>query len=107
MSNLTHVTDASFKEEVLDNDLPVLVDFWAAWCGPCKLIGPIVEKIADANEGRLKIGKVDVDNNQQVAAQYGIRSIPTLILFKGGKPVEQIIGLVPMDQIQSKVDPYL
>jgi thioredoxin 1 len=107
MADLTHVTDASFKEEVLDSDLPVLVDFWAEWCGPCKMVGPIVEQIAEDYQGRLKIGKVDVDQNPQSATQFGIRSIPTLILFKGGEPVEQIIGAVPKEYITSKVDPHL
>lgn len=107
MADLTHVTDDSFKEEVLDSELPVLVDFWAEWCGPCKLVGPIVENIAEEYQGRLKIGKVDVDQNPQSATQFGIRSIPTLILFKGGEPVEQIIGAVPKEYITSKIKPHL
>ncbi len=107
MANLTHFTDRTFKEEVLDNDLPVLVDFWAEWCGPCKMIGPIVEEISEEYHDRLKVGKVDVDKNSQVATQLGIRGIPALILFKDGKPVEQIIGAVPKAHIIDKLDSHL
>ncbi len=86
------LTEEIFEQEVLKATVPVLVDFWAVWCGPCKVIAPIVEEFAAEYEGKLKVGKVDVDNNQQIAMQYGIRSIPTLLVFKGGKVVEQIIG---------------
>ncbi len=107
MSNHLEFTDASFKEEVLESDTPVLVDFWAPWCGPCKIISPLVEEIAKEYQGRLKVGKLNVDENAQTATQYGIRGIPTLLLFKDGQAVEQIIGAVPKDYIISKLDPHL
>lgn len=107
MPNVTHVTDETFKEIVLDSELPILVDFWAEWCGPCKMIGPIIEQLSDEYQGRLKVGKVDVDKNPQVATQLGIRGIPALILFKGGKPIEQIIGAVPKAHIIGKIEPHL
>ena len=81
------LNDANFEQEVLKANIPVLVDFWAVWCGPCKMIAPIVEELAIEYDGKLKIGKLDVDNNQQIAMQYGIRSIPTLLVFKGGKVI--------------------
>ncbi len=107
MSNHLEFTDASFKEEVLESDTPVLVDFWAPWCGPCKIISPLVEEIAKEYQGRLKVGKLNVDENAQTATQYGIRGIPTLLLFKDGQAVEQIIGAVPKDYIISKLGPHL
>jgi thioredoxin 1 len=107
MSESLQFSDAAFEEEVLKSDLPVLVDFWAPWCGPCKMISPIVEQIGDDYEGRLKVGKVNVDDNPQVATQLGIRGIPTLILFKDGKAVEQIIGAVPKAHITEKIDKHL
>ncbi len=97
-------TDANFDQEVLKSDLPVLVDFWAVWCGPCKMIAPVVKELAKEYEGKVKIGKVDVDNNQNVSIKYGIRSIPTLLIFKDGKIVEQIVGAVPKAQIVQKLE---
>lgn len=91
-ANITTLTDSNFQDEVLKADKPVLVDFWATWCGPCRQIAPIVEDLADEFEGRAKIGKVDVDENPQVAQQYGVRSIPTLLFFKDGEVQEQLIG---------------
>lgn len=88
-------TEDSFKKEVLDSDKPVLVDFWAVWCGPCKMLAPTVDQINAEFEGKAKVGKVNVDENQQLAAQYGIMSIPTVMIFKGGKVVEQFIGVNP------------
>ncbi len=100
-------TDANFEQEVLKADVPVLVDFWAVWCGPCKMIAPFVQEIANEYEGKAKVGKVDVDNNPQVAMTYGIRSIPTLLIFKGGKVVDQIVGAVPKNTITSKIEGQL
>jgi thioredoxin 1 len=99
--------EETFEQEVLKATMPVLVDFWAAWCGPCKMIAPIVEELATEYEGKLKIGKVDVDNNQTIAMQYGIRSIPTLLMFKGGKVVEQIIGAAPKKTLVEKLSKHL
>ncbi len=93
------ITDNNFESEVLKSDLPVLIDFWAVWCGPCKIIAPVVEEIANEYDGKLKVGKLDVDNNQQTSVKYGIRSIPTLLLFKDGVVVDTIIGAVPKSQI--------
>ena len=101
------VTDANFQQEVMKSETPVLIDFWAAWCGPCKMIGPVVEEIAKEYEGKLKVGKVDVDNNPEISVQFGIRSIPTLMVFKGGKVVEQIIGAVPKKNLMEKVLPHI
>jgi thioredoxin 1 len=101
------VTDANFKAEVLDSATPVLVDFWAEWCGPCKMIAPSVEQLATDFAGKLKVGKVDVDSNQQTAMQFGIRSIPTLLIFKNGKVVEQIVGAVPKQALADKVTKHL
>lgn len=103
----TEFTDANFQQEVLDSEVPVLVDFWAIWCGPCKMIAPYVEEIAGEYDGRIKVGKVDVDNNPQISMTYGIRSIPTLLVFKGGKVVDQIIGAVPKNTIVQKLDSQL
>ena len=101
------VTDKNFEKEVLKSDLPVLVDFWAEWCGPCKVIGPIVSEIAEELSGKLKVAKVNVDDAQDLAGSFNIMSIPTLVLFKGGEAVEQIVGAVPKDQILAKIDPQL
>lgn len=101
------LTEETFEQEVLKATIPVLVDFWAAWCGPCKVIAPMVEELATEYEGKLKIGKVDVDNHQKIAMQYGIRSIPTLLMFKGGKVVEQIIGAAPKKTLVEKLSKHL
>jgi thioredoxin 1 len=101
------LTEANFEHEVLKATTPVLVDFWAIWCGPCKMIAPIVEELASEYEGKLKIGKVDVDNNQQIAMQYGIRSIPTLLVFKGGQVVEQIVGAAPKKALVDKLSKHI
>jgi thioredoxin 1 len=101
------VTDANFKTEVLDSKTPVLVDFWAEWCGPCKIIAPVVEQLAKDFDGKLKVGKVDVDSNQQTAMQFGIRSIPTLLIFKSGKVVDQIVGAVPKQALSDKISKHL
>ena len=101
------VDDANFQTEVLSSDKPVLVDFWAIWCGPCKMIAPYVEELANEYDGKLKVMKMDVDANPRTAMQFGIRSIPTLMVFKGGQVVEQIIGAVPKRHLVDKVTPHL
>ena len=105
--NVIEFSDQSFDSGVLESDVPVLVDFWAVWCGPCKAIAPIVEEIANDYDGKVKVGKIDVDNNNQVAMKYGIRSIPTLLLFKGGEVVDQVIGNVGKESIESMLNKAL
>jgi thioredoxin 1 len=101
------ITDANFEKEVLQSEQPVLIDFWAVWCGPCKIIAPVVEELAREYDGKLKVGKMDVDNNPEASMRFGIRSIPTLMVFKGGKVVEQIIGAVPKKNLVDKVLPHI
>ncbi len=101
------ITDSNFQQEVLNSDKPVLLDFWAVWCGPCKNIAPVVEEIAKDYEGRLKVGKVDVDTNPEISMKFGVRSIPTLMVFKGGKVVEQVIGAVHKRNLLDKVTPHI
>jgi thioredoxin 1 len=107
MSNALAVTSENFATEVLQSPLPVLVDFWAAWCGPCRAVAPTVEALASEYAGKLKVVKLDVDESGDVAGQFGVQSIPTLILFKGGQPVERMIGNVPKPAIASKIQQYL
>jgi len=101
------LTEENFKEEVLESDLPVLVDFWASWCGPCQIVGPIVEEIAKEYEGRLKVGKLNVDEGRNIASQYRIMSIPTLMIFKGGEVVDQIIGALPKPALDEKIKQHI
>lgn len=101
------VTDATFEEEVVKSSHPVLVDFWAAWCGPCRMIAPLVEELAGEYEGRIKVCKVDVDTEQKTAEAYGIRSIPTLLIFKEGKVATQVVGAVPKPHLVEKIESVL
>lgn len=101
------VTDSTFENLVVNADKPVLVDFWAEWCGPCKMIAPVLEEIATDLAGKLTIGKLDVDENGSTAMAFGVMSIPTLLLFKGGRPVERIVGFQPKQQLLSKLQRHL
>jgi len=107
MADLLHVSDATFEEEIIKADIPAMVDFWAEWCGPCKMVGPAVESLAKEYEGKIKIAKMDVDENRETPAKFGIRSIPTLILFKGGKVAHTIIGAVPKGDIEEELKKLL
>lgn len=107
MSATPQVTDASFKEDVLDSELPVLVDFWAPWCGPCRMVAPVVDEISQQYKGQLKVVKLNTDENPNTATQYGIRSIPTLMIFKEGKRVDMVVGAVPKTTLASTIEKYL
>ncbi len=107
MRKALHITDATFDQEVLKSTTPVLVDFWAEWCGPCRMIGPIVEEMAGEYDGKAKITKVDVDSNPQISMKFGIRSIPTLLIFKNGQIVDQIVGAVPKSVLKKQLDAQL
>ena len=102
-AGMVELNDSTFESEVLRSEAPVLVDFWAPWCGPCRILAPVVEEIATSYSGRLKVGKLNVDDNQETTMTYGIRSIPTLIIFKNGKALDQIIGAVPKSEIERMV----
>ncbi|MFM2132747.1 MAG: thioredoxin [Candidatus Kapaibacterium sp.] len=103
----THVTDDNFQTEVLESQHPVLIDFWAEWCGPCRMIGPVIEELAGEMSGKVKVGKVDVDQNPRVAMEYGIRSIPALLIFHEGKVVDSIVGLVPKNFIVERLQQHI
>jgi thioredoxin 1 len=102
--NVIQVTDASFEQEILQSPLPVLVDFWASWCAPCRMIGPVVEELAGEYDGRLKVAKMNVDENVSTPSQYGIRGIPALLIFKNGELVDQVVGAVPKAQVVSIIE---
>jgi thioredoxin 1 len=104
---IIEVTDANFDSAVLKSDQPVLVDFWATWCGPCRALAPIVDELAVAYQGKVKVGKMDVDSNSATPMRYGVRGIPTLLVFKGGQVKEQIVGYVPKEQIQKALDKHI
>ncbi len=104
---VTPVTNATFESEVVKSTLPVLVDFWAPWCGPCRVVTPIVDEVSQQYEQRLRVVKINTDENPEIATQYGIRSIPTLMLFKNGQPVDRVIGAVPKATLSNTIDKYL
>jgi thioredoxin 1 len=107
MSSALQVTDSTFKQEVLESEVPVLVDFWAPWCGPCRMVAPVVEEIATQYAEQVKVVKVNTDDNPSVASQYGIRSIPTLMIFKGGQRVDMVVGAVPKTTLATTLEKYL
>jgi len=107
MSATTQVTDGSFQKDVLDSEIPVLVDFWAPWCGPCRMVSPVVEEIAEQYDGKVKVVKVNTDDNPNIATQYGIRSIPTLMIFKGGQRVDMVVGAVPKSTLADTLEKHL
>jgi thioredoxin 1 len=107
MADLLHVSDANFDKEIVQADMPAMVDFWAEWCGPCKMVGPAVEALAKEYEGKIKIAKMDVDENHETPAKFGIRSIPTLILFKEGKVAHTIVGALPKGDIEKELKKLL
>lgn len=107
MSKVVEVNDANFEEEVKKSDVPVMIDFWAAWCGPCRMIAPFVEEASDVYDGKLKVAKVDVDNNQKIASEYAVMSIPAVMFFKGGEVIDQVIGAVPKKTLFDKIDKVL
>lgn len=107
MANALHLTDATFEQDVIKSNLPVLIDFWAAWCGPCRMIAPIIEELASEYDNKAKICKLDVDNNPNTAMQFGIRSIPTILILKNGEVVDTIVGAVPKAHIVEKINAHI
>ncbi|MBU6185655.1 MAG: thioredoxin [Synechococcales bacterium] len=107
MSKVVEISDANFKQEVLESSLPVLVDFWAPWCGPCRMVAPVVSEIAELYESTVKVVKINTDENPNVASQYGIRSIPTLMIFVGGQRVDTVVGAVPKSTLASTLEKYI
>ncbi len=107
MADLLEVTDENFDAEIVNSDIPAVVDFWAEWCGPCRMVGPVVKELADDYKGKIKVAKMDVDQNRQTPARFGIRNIPTLILFKGGEVAQTIVGAQPKKAIIDKIESVL
>ena len=107
MADILQVTDETFDAEIMNSDLPAIVDFWAAWCGPCKMVAPVVEELAKEYAGKIKVAKMDVDQNRQTPARFGIRNIPTIILFKGGEETQTIIGAQPKSSIEEELKKLL
>jgi thioredoxin len=107
MSAAMAVTDASFEQDVLNSEIPVLVDFWAPWCGPCRMVAPVVDEIAEQYDGKVKVVKLNTDENPGIAGQYNIRSIPTLMIFKNGQRVEQVVGAVPKATLATTLEKFL
>ena len=107
MASVSSVSDTTFEQDVLASDIPVLVDFWAPWCGPCRMVGPIVEEVAEQYEGRVKVVKINTDENPGTASRYGIRSIPTLMVFKGGQQVDTVVGAVPKATLSTVLEKHM
>jgi len=107
MANIHEVTTNEFKKEVLESDIPVLVDFWAPWCGPCRMVAPVVEGIAQKMDGKFKFVKLNTDQNQETAMEYGIMAIPSLVVFKGGSEVHRVVGFMPQEQLESELSQFL
>lgn len=107
MSEMVEVTDENFEAEIMNSDLPALVDFWAEWCGPCRMVSPVVEELANDYKGKVKVAKMDVDKNRETPTRFGIRNIPTLIFFKGGEVTQTIIGVQPKSQIEEEIKKLL
>ncbi len=104
MSKVTQITDNDFDEKVLSSELPVLVDFWASWCGPCRALAPVIEELAEEYDGKIEVMKLNVDENPSTAALYQIRSIPTLLLFRNGEPIDRIVGALPKDHLSESIE---
>ena len=107
MSEMIEINESNFENEVKKSEVPVMIDFWAAWCGPCRMIAPFVEEASSTYDGKLKVGKLDVDNNQRIASEYAIMSIPAVLFFKNGQVVDQVIGAIPKKALFDKIDKVL
>lgn len=107
MNNISEVTTSEFRKEVLESDIPVLVDFWAPWCGPCRMVAPVVEGVAEKMNGKVKFLKLNTDENQKTAQDYGIMAIPSLLVFKDGSEVHRVVGFVPKEQLESELEQFI